>query len=239
MSKDMKIDKVNDNLYILRNVPLVYTHIRKYIEQDVKKDGVVVGKSKVYEVTAIITEDIADEWDGLGFLNPESKKVIRKDDDKTFEERYKMDKPSWVADKKNFTLTLRQGATRKVDGEEVLWEDNMNARPKVEMMIDGVRTNITDKMIGNGSVGDIAITTFQSSFGTHAKLGGVMIKDLVEVEIKSGYVDPFAEYGDAPAIPDFNEDNPKTDEPKKVESTNKETATPQGFEDFEDEGIPF
>lgn len=239
MSKDMKIDKVNDNLYILRNVPLVYTHIRKYIEQDVKKDGVVVGKSKVYEATAIITEDIADEWDGLGFLNPESKKVIRKDDDKTFEERYKMDKPSWVADKKNFTLTLRQGATRKVDGEEVLWEDSMNARPKVEMMIDGVRTNITDKMIGNGSVGDIAITTFQSSFGTHAKLGGVMIKDLVEVEIKSGYVDPFAEYGDAPAIPDFNEDESKTEEPKKVESTNKETTTPQGFEDFEDEGIPF
>lgn len=247
MSKDIKIEQINENLFILRNVPLVYTHVRKHVERDIKKDGVVIGRAKEYEVTAIIPEDIADEWDGLGLTSPDSKKVIRKDEDKTFEDRYKMEKPDWVTDKKNFTLTFRQGATRKVDGEEVFWEDNMNARPKVEMMVDGARTNVTDKMIGNGSVGDIAIKTYQSVHGTHAKLGGIMLKDLVEVEMKSGYVDPFAEYGEAPEIPDFESSADKTT--SKVESSNKEAEKLEGISDkpssgdsngtdFEDD-IPF
>ena len=238
MSKEMKLVKIDDENYVLKNVPVVYTSLAKP-KEFTDDDG---NTSLKYEVTALITEDIADEWDAENFKQS-SKKVGIKAGEKTFEERFKFERPEWVAEKKFFRIILRQKAQYKdkTTGEMKLWEHDKNARPKTfKMTGDNKRVDITDQMIGNGSIADVLVKVYNNTHpkygGLQASVAGIVVTDMVEMEQPTDRYDPFAAYGEV-EVPSFD-DAPAKPAPQKVASESAEQI-PAGLDADFDDDIPF
>jgi hypothetical protein len=197
-------EKLNDTTYVLKNVPLIYSSLSK-VNENKNEDGSI---RRYWEGKAVIPEDIADEIELADFVKPKARKVVLGEADKSFQERYGFDLPSFATAKKHYTLSVRQKCefTDRKTGQTVQFTDDMNARPKAYMKDPDDETkllNITDKFLPNGSIGDLIISTYQTKNGVFGRLQGIMIHELAEATERpqNTYQDPFAMYGSVPVTP--------------------------------------
>jgi hypothetical protein len=179
---------------IIKNVPLAYVRISKPAEE-------YEGKRN-YEVSAIVDEDIADEYKSA--IPQSTVKGIKTAD---FESRMGFEAPN-PDDKKQYQITPRISSTfgktlnytDKKTGEQVVYEKgsevpySFRSRPKVLAPTeDGGYEDITRAGygVGNGSIGDVHVEIKQNTKGqAFAYLKGVIVTDLIKYEFEND--DPFA-----------------------------------------------
>lgn len=161
---------------VLENVALFYTKVQS--PQAIYEQRKMSKPNKFeYSVNAVVTEEIADEFDEM-FEKQTSKKYTNA----KFREKFKLeedDKLPFPKAKKQFVLSLKQAA-QKADGSKL----PKSLRPRVvELDEDGKPVDITKKkLVGNGSVGDILLRVNTNDFGTFAYLSIVKVTDLLEYE---------------------------------------------------------
>lgn len=153
---------------------LLYVQVQTPVE-NYNKDG------KEYKVSVCVDEDCADEFDSL-YPKQAAKKVKRTD----FEKQYKVAPPEGT-EKNLYVITLKKPAQfkDKETGEQKPIPEQY--RPQVFQMVDGVKTNITqDVLPANGSYGKVSIEHFENNYGAIARLGNVMVTELIPYEKSAG-----------------------------------------------------
>lgn len=129
-----------------------------------------------WTVDLIVSEDTADEYDAV--FNKQSSTKISKAE---FIKRYKIEDESELPDpkaKKFFLLKVKHAAQKK-DGEPI----DTRMRPRAVEIVDGKPVDITfDKLIGNGSKGDVLLRVATNDFGTFSYLSVLKVTDMIEYE---------------------------------------------------------
>lgn len=166
-----------------------------------------------WTVDLIVTEDTADEYDSV--FNKQSSTKISKAD---FMKRYKIENEADLPDpkaKKFFMIKVKHAAQNK-DGEAI----DPRMRPRAVEIVDGKPVDITfDKLIGNGSKGDVLLRVSSNDFGTFSYLSVVKLTDFVE------YVG---------AGSDEVEDEFLGGSLERAEGGNKSSPTPDEYEEYAD-----
>jgi hypothetical protein len=169
----------------LRNVTLAYVKVNKAGEE-------YKGKRN-YEVTAIVNEDIADDFEAKV---PQSS--IKKVKTAEFEAKYKM-APIFPEEKNHYAITIRANSQAVKDikdkkGNLLVAKGDMipydwASRPKAILLKNskGKSEDITlaEYGIANGSVGDLAFNIGQFESTNYAQLTGLLVRDLIEYEFES------------------------------------------------------
>lgn len=144
---------------------------------------------KEYSVDLIVSEDVADEWEELF-----PKNGVRKIKTEDFESIYKCP-PPFPKEKKQFVLKVRTDALFKGDVGEYKEGDlvpySFTSRPKVYIPSpSGKVEDVTmEKLVGNGSVGDVSFRIMSNDYGDFPKLSAVLVKELVKYEAKGSSSD--------------------------------------------------
>lgn len=153
----------------LSNVTFYYTCVaepkQKYQTEDPKE--------KEYITTVVLDKKQYKE-----FIKVFPKKATMSVDNEDFEAQYKT-APPYPDQDEQYVLKFKQ-KTYKANGEPM--PDSL--RPRVFQFIDGVQTDITSTLIGNGSKGTIRWTAYQAEKATNptVTLDCMLITDLVAYE---------------------------------------------------------
>lgn len=158
---------------------------------------------KEFKVSFVVDEDTADLWEE-SFPKNKARKVKTSD----FEDHFKM-KPVFPDEKNQYIITVKSDAFFKSDWKEFKEGDALpkNMGPRVyEPAADGKVREIThEKLVGNGSKGDIRFTINTNDYGSFPQLKAILVSELVPYErkINTGFgelVDdePAAEVPDVP-----------------------------------------
>lgn len=215
----------------LRDVTLCYTKIQVAAPKYQDK------LHKEYTVDAIVTEDVADEWEEA-FAKNRPKKIKTSE----FKDRYKIDPPS-PKEKNQFMLKVKVGATFKKDYNEFSEGDLVPAtfkgRPKVLLPVEGGVKDVTmTTLVGNGSVGDISFSITDNDYGVFPQLSAVLVKDLVVYE-NSGAGSDFGTIVNAGEVQEEVEESTTKSAKDEVKASNKpQQKSADDFDDFDDT-IPF
>ena len=133
----------------------------------------------------VVSEDTADEYDAV-FTKQSSKKVTKAD----FMKRYKIEDEKDLPDpkaKKFFVIKVKHSAQDR-DGNDIGPDSKL--RPRAVEMVDGKPVDITyDKLVGNGSTGDVLLRVAQNDFGTFSYLNMIKLTNLIEYELSGGDAD--------------------------------------------------
>lgn len=126
--------------------------------------------SKEWQVCAVVSEDVADQWDED---HPKNAAVPVKNSD--FLTKYKFDELPYPDQKKQFVIKFK-----KVESDGM--KDSL--RPRVfEMEGKLVRDVTFSKLIANGSKGHVEFSTFESKgYGVFTELKSILVTDLIEYE---------------------------------------------------------
>jgi hypothetical protein len=209
---------------------LVYVQMNKPVECFIKEKGFE------WKASVVVDEDTADEWNEM--YPKQSAAAVKTSE---FESKFKIPPPH-PNEKKQYIITLRKNTqltkTHDVldeDGKPVIGKDGKVEkrkeftplpdiyRPKVLWNSPEGRVDITtEKLVANGSLGTISVTSRDTMNGPIAQLRNILVTDLIE------YVSAQKESGS-----EFDEDEPAP-APKKAAPA-KKAAKPQVQEDDGDD----
>lgn len=169
-----KDSKGNINKAIVSDVVFYYTSVQKPRPIYEQRDWSNPNKFE-YLVDVVVDEDTADILEET-FPKGSYKKFSKE----KFMERFKIEDESELPfdAKKYFVAKFKQAAQKK-DGEPI----SPQLRPRVFEMVDGKPVDVTvDKLVGNGSKGDILLRVGSNDYGTFAYLSMIKVIDMVEYE---------------------------------------------------------
>jgi hypothetical protein len=133
-------------------------------------------KGKEWKVGIVVDEDTADEWEKVYKKQPAT--AVKTVD---FEGLYKCSAP-FPDEKKQYVITLKKN-TKLSNGEDV--PDKY--KPKVLVQTSEGREDVTETTpVGNGSIGQVSVDHFESSYGSVARLKNVLVTNLVEYTKSEG-----------------------------------------------------
>jgi hypothetical protein len=133
-------------------------------------------KGKEWKVGIVVDEDTADEWEKIYKKQPAT--AVKTVD---FEGLYKCSAP-FPDEKKQYVITLKKN-TKLSNGEDV--PDKY--KPKVLVQTSEGREDVTETtLVGNGSIGQVSVDHFESSYGSVARLKNVLVTELVEYTKSEG-----------------------------------------------------
>jgi hypothetical protein len=219
-----------DEISYIRNAHLAFVQVQKAYANK-KKEGQEMDME--YKVSAIVTEEVADEWEEKFSKQLQSIKTDK------FEERFKFPAP-FPKEKKQYIISVAQFAQgkNKKTGEIFDKPFYFKTRPKLYVKSEEgeVSEKTMDVLVQNGSFGDVAFTFGKNPHGNFGYLKDVLVTNLIEYEASdnqsvfgttvggSSYVEP-----EKPTEPE------PTKESQKV--TTKQVE-PDPTVDFDDD-IPF
>lgn len=180
---------------------------------------------------------IVDKATAKAYKKAFPKNGYKEIDTNEFEDNYKIT-PPYPKQDEQFILKVRTNANLRGDvpkaglfeGDEIPYE--WNTRPKAFIPVDGGVQDITmEKLISNGSKGDVSIRIIENSYGMFPQLSGILVKELIEYEQKDGDDSDFGE-----VIGGINPGDGNIQQ-KAVENdtNNNSPGTDDGFDDT----IPF
>lgn len=171
--KDKK-DKINRA--IITGATIYYAQLQKPRPVFEQRDQGNRATKTEWTVDLIVSEDTADEYDAV-FNKQNSTKISKTE----FMKRYKIEEESDLPDpkaKKFFLIKVKHAAQNK-DGDPV----DPRMRPRAVEIVDGKPVDVTfDKLIGNGSKGDVLLRVATNDFGSFSYLSVLKVTDLVEYE---------------------------------------------------------
>lgn len=191
-------------------------------------------KPDEWKASVVLTdEDFVDELEDYA-KSLETMISLKKVKTAEFENLYKVAPPK-DAGKNVWVFTLRKSTELGKTGKPVpeLYQ------PKVYLKEGNVISDITHtKLVGNGSMGAIAVDRFdRSTGGSSLFLKSVLVTDLIEYEQQSSpQFKPGSEWDDS--TDDGDGGSVKVPTKAKVTTTSKAKKASTGFEDMDDD-IPF
>jgi hypothetical protein len=168
------------------------------------------------------------------------KNVYKEIDTDEFEDKYRI-KPPFLDQDEQFILKVKANANLRTDipkaglreGDEIPY--GWNTRPKAFVPVEGGIQDITmEKLIANGSKGDVSIKIIENSYGIFPQLTGILVTELIEYEQNVNDSD----FGEV-----IGGLNPGNGNIKQVATENEEVASNPGINDSPTndygDGIPF
>lgn len=184
---------MSQNLIKLENVYFLYPKIA-----EAQKDPFDVnGLTKKFSVTACLSKADAKEFKKLK-LN----KTIKEISGEEFRTKYKIDPPEAFAneDDEYFIVGFSQKATFPDGNPTPEW-----TWPKTYLLEDGKPVDRTSTLVGNGSFGDLRISTRESKANgqVNTYLHSILVKDLIPVERRGDeWANAAEDAGSAPGADD-------------------------------------
>jgi len=237
MSSKLELSKGNG---FVRNATFVYTKLQDATGKHTLKYGSETMHE--YSVEAVVDEDCFDDWNENFPKN--SPKVVKTAE---FEGKYRI-APPFPEAKKQYIIKFKADAQFSQDmkdksdptkttfrqGDYIPYE--WSIRPKVFVPVEGGVEDITaDKLVSNGSVGDVAFTIKENDYGKFPKISAILVTDLIEYEASGGGAGGSAfgsVIGESKA--------PAFDAPVQEAAVEETPAAEEAAaEDFDSEDLPF
>lgn len=178
-----------------------------------------------YCIDLVVTEEVADEWDEV-FVKQSSKKYSKEKFMQAFKVENEADLPDPKANK-FYVIKLKQPAQNK-SGKPIA----KSTRPRVVETVEGKPVDITfEKLIGNGSKGDVMVRVLENDYGAFSYLARVLVKDLIEFHTDD-FVDEDEEefLGGALELADYDDCEQNEDDSSEVDEDDSSEVDEEEFE---------
>lgn len=130
-----------------------------------------------YVVNIVVDKDTARQMK-KEFPQNKPREVSTED----FLETYKFDPPFPDQDDQ-YVFKFATATHFEKDGEKIAKPYAWSGRPKVYLPVEGGVKDVTmEKMVGNGSMGDLAFNITENSYGKSRHLLGILVKNMIELE---------------------------------------------------------